>query len=337
MLCYPHLAHELSVATQHAKRCDLGHNRGFMKIAIVGSGGVGGYFGGRLAAAGADVTFIARGAHLEAMRANGLRIESPLGDVTVLPVRATADPTPVGPADVVFFTVKLYDTDAAVALLPALVGPETVVVSFQNGVDSADVLTRAVGAPHVAGGTAYVSAVVSEPGVIRHTANNTLIFGELDSHRSSRLERLLQVCQAAGIQARLSDDITIDIWTKFVWLSVFSGITTVTRLPIGAIRDDPDLLAMCQAAGMETMSVAHAKGVLLPPKVFADMIATFQELPPQVKSSMLEDLERSRPLELPWLSGAVVRIADELGVPAPTHRFIAAVLGPHVRRGSPSG
>ena len=302
-----------------------------MRIAVLGSGGVGGYFGGRLAAAGSDVTFIARGAHLDALQTRGLRIDSPEGAVELPQVRATDDPSSIGPVDIVFFTVKLYHTEAATALLPPLIGPDTVVVPFQNGVEAVDVLTRAVGREHAAGGTAFVAAVIAEPGVIRHTANETLTFGEANGTRSPRLERLLEACRAAGFQARLSENIEVDIWSKFVWLSTLSGVTTVTRLPIGAVRDDPDLLAMCQAAGIETMAVARAKGIPLPTKVFDDMISGFQQLPPQVKSSMLEDLERGKPLELPWLSGAVVRIGDELGVSTPIHRFITTVLGPYSR------
>jgi 2-dehydropantoate 2-reductase len=301
-----------------------------MRIAILGSGGVGGYFGGRLAAADADITFIARGPHLEALKTRGLRILSPLGDITLPSVMATDDPNTIGPVDIVFFTVKLYDTNEATALLPPLIADQTVVVPFQNGVETVDVLTRSVGKEHTAGGTAYVSAVVAEPGVIRHVANNRLTFGELDGQRSARLEDLLDACRMAGIEAKLSQEIEIDIWTKFVWLSVFSAMTTVTRLPIGPVLDDPDLLAMCQAAGMEAMAVARAKNVPLPTKVFDEMLTGFQALPPQVRSSMLDDLERGKPLELPWLSGALVRIADELNVHAPIHRFVTTVLGPYV-------
>jgi 2-dehydropantoate 2-reductase len=274
---------------------------------------------------------VARGAHLKAMQTEGLRLDSPKGDLHLKTVTATDDPKTIGNVDVVFFTVKLYDTERAAALLPPLVGPDTAVVSFQNGVDSVPTLTKAVGREHTAGGTAYIAAVIDEPGVIRHTANDRLTFGELDGTRSPRLERLLDACLAAGIQARLSEQIDADIWAKFVWLSVFSGVTAVTRLPVGPIRDDADLMAMCQAAGMETMAVARAKGIALPTKVYDDMVAGFQALPPQAKSSMLEDLERGRPLELPWLSGAVVRIGSELDVPTPTHRFMATVLGPHVQ------
>jgi 2-dehydropantoate 2-reductase len=301
-----------------------------MRIAIVGSGGVGGYFGGRLAAIGVDVTFIARGAHLAALRAQGLRVESPKGDLHVSPVAATDDPAAIGAVDIVFFAVKLYDTDAATKLLPPLVGRDTVVIPFQNGVDSVEVLTRAVGREHVAGGTAYVAAVIAEPGVIRHTAMDHLIFGELDGARSPRLERLLDACQPAGFQATLSDHILTDIWSKFVRLSVFSGMTAVTRCPLGPIQQDPDLLAMLQAAAMETMKVAHGCGVALPPEVLGEMMTMVKGLPPNAKSSMLEDLERGKRLELPWLSGAVVRIGAEHGIHTPIHRFINTVLQPHV-------
>ena len=302
-----------------------------MRIAIVGSGGVGGYFGGRLAAAGSDVTFIARGAHLDALKTHGLTIHSPLGDVKLPRVNATDDTATVGAVDIVLFAVKLYDTAAATALLPPLIGQDTVIVPLQNGVDSVEVLTRTVGREHTAGGTAFVAAAISEPGVIRHTANDRLIFGELDGAPSARLEQLLEAGRAAGFQARLSTTIDADIWAKFVYLSVFSGVTTVTRLPIGPIREHPDLMALCQAAGMETMAVARAKGIGLATKVYDDMLAGFQDLPPLVKSSMLVDLERGRPLELPWLSGAVVRIGTELDVATPTHRFIATVLAPYLR------
>jgi 2-dehydropantoate 2-reductase len=306
-----------------------------MRIAIVGSGGVGGYFGGRLAATGVDVTFIARGAHLDALRREGFRLQSPKGDLHVPRVNATDDPSTIGTVDVVFFTVKLYDTDGAMRLLPPLLGPDTVVIPFQNGVDSVDMLTRAAGSAHVAGGTAYVAAVIAEPGLVRHTAMDRLIFGELDGRRSSRLEQLLAACEPAGFQATLSDHILIDIWSKFVRLSVFSGMTAVTRCPLGTLRDDPELFAMLQAAALETMAVARASGVPLTGEVLGEMTTMVRGLPAQSKSSMLEDLERGKPLELPWLSGAVVRIGRKLGVDTPIHRFIATVLEPHVAGRSP--
>ena len=301
-----------------------------MKIAIFGTGGVGGYFGGRLAASGADVTFIARGAQLEALRARGLRIESPKGDVTVRPVTATDAPASLGAVDAVFFTVKMYDAESAAASLAPLVGPGTVVIPFQNGVESVDILIRAVGREAVAGGTAYVAAVVSEPGVIKHTAMETLIFGELDGGRSPRLERVLAACQPAGFEARLSTNIHADIWAKFIRLTVFSGMTAVTRMPLGTSREDPDLYAMMEAAWHEGMAVARARGVTLAPGLLDEIRQMTASLPPHAKSSMLEDLERGKRLELPWLSGAIVRLGEASGVPTPTHRIINALLRPHV-------
>jgi 2-dehydropantoate 2-reductase len=301
-----------------------------MRIAILGSGGVGGYFGGRLAATGTDVTFIARGAHLAALRERGLRIESPRGNIQVPRVSATDDPAEVGPVDIVFFSVKLYDTDAATRMLPPLLGPQTLVVSFQNGVDSVDVLTRAVGRAHVAGGTAYVYAAIAEPGLIRHTAMGRLIFGPLDGARSPLLEQLLEACRTAGFDATLSDHIMADIWAKFARLTVFSGLTAVTRCPIGRLRDDAGLSEMMRGALRESISVARAKGVPLGDDLVDEVQVGTAALPPNTRSSMLEDLERGRPLELPWLSGAVVRMGKEVGVDTPIHRFIATVLKPHV-------
>jgi 2-dehydropantoate 2-reductase len=306
-----------------------------MRIAILGSGGVGGYFGGRLAETGADVTFIARGAHLAALRERGLRIDSPQGNHQVARVQATDDPASVGPVDIVFFTVKLYDTEEATRMLPPLIGPGTLVVPFQNGVDSVDALTRAVGRGHVAGGTAYVAAVIAEPGLIRHTAMGSLIFGPLDGGGSPLLDRLVEACRLAGFGVTLSDHIMVDIWAKFARLTVFSGMTALTRCPMGPLREDPDLLAMMRAALLESIAVARAKGVPLPKQAFEEMDAAMGTLPPNAKSSMLEDLERGRRLELPWLSGTVVRIGQEVEVDTPVHRFITTALKPLVngRRG----
>lgn len=302
-----------------------------MKVAVLGSGGVGGYFGARLAAAGAEVAFVARGAHLEALRTKGLTVVSPLGDLHLDRVNATEDPASVGPVDVVFFTVKLYDTVAACELLAPLVGPDTVVVTLQNGVESVGRLTTAIGPSHVAGGVAHVFAVIAEPGVIRHTALDLIIVGELDGAKTARLETLRELARQAGFECRLSEQIEMEIWLKFVRLSAFSGMTAVTRSPLGVIRDDPDLLAMLQAAVMEGMAVARAKQIQLPPNSMADMFAHMASMPPQSKSSMLEDLERGRRLELPWLSGAVLRLGRELGVETPIHRFITTVLSPLIQ------
>jgi 2-dehydropantoate 2-reductase len=301
-----------------------------MRIAIVGSGGVGGYFGGRLAAAGADVVFLARGEQLEALRTNGLRIESPNGNLHLPHVAATGDASTVGAVDVVLFAVKLYDTESAIPLIPPLLGADTVVIPLQNGVESVEMLSRAVDRPHLAGGVSYVQASVAAPGVIRHITLDRLIFGELDGVRTPRLERLFDVCRDAGISPTLSEQIEVEIWSKFVHLSVLSGMTAVTRSTVGPLRDDPEIFAMWQAGLVEAIAVARAKGVPLPRSLFEEVIALVQRVPAQARSSMLQDLERHRRLELPWLSGAVVRMGRALDVETPVHRFIATVLKAHV-------
>lgn len=300
-----------------------------MKIVMFGAGGVGGYFGGRLAQHGHDVTFIARGAHLAAIRAAGLRITSPLGDAHVTAVTATDDPAAIGPVDVVLLTVKMYDLDAAAAQLPPLMGPDTVVVTLQNGVEATDIVARHVGAAHVAGGVAYVAAVIDTPGTIRHTALNRLIFGELDGRPSPRLDVLRDALTASGVEAAVSPHIRTDLWSKFARLSVFSSMTTVTRSPIGVLRSDPDLLRLLEEAVEESLAVGRAHGVPLSDSVMNEIQAMVRDLPANAKASMLEDLERGRPLELPWLSGAVVRLGKEVDVPTPIHRFVATVLKPY--------
>jgi 2-dehydropantoate 2-reductase len=202
-------------------------------------------------------------------------------------------------------------------------------------VDSVDTLSRIVGSAHVAGGTTYLAAVIAAPGVIRHTAMNRLIVGSLDGSRSPLLVELVDTCQHAGVDAVLSDRIMLDIWAKFVRLTVFSGMTAVTRCSIGPLRDDVALAEMMRGAIRESMTIARAKGIPLTDTLVDEIQVATAALPPQARSSMLEDLERGRPLELPWLSGAVVRIGREVGIDTPIHRFIASVLQPHVngRRG----
>ena len=306
-----------------------------MRVAILGSGGVGGYYGGRLAAAGTDVVFLARGKHLDAMRERGLRIESPAGSVHLPAVQATDNPATVGAVDIVFFTVKLYDTESALAMLPPLMGPHTLVVPFQNGVDSVGTLARTVGAEHVAGGTTYIVSVVAEPGVIRHGALGRLIFGALDGSKPPLLVELLAACKRANIDAVLSERINVDIWSKFARLTVFSGLTSVARLPLGPLRQPPEVRALMQAALEESVAVGRAVGVPLPDSLVPDIMESMMTMPPGSKSSMLEDLEHGRRLELPWLSGTMARLGREAGVPTPIHSFIATVLAPHVN-GTPS-
>ena len=301
-----------------------------MKIAIFGSGGVGGYFGGKLAAAGEDVTFLARGAHLAAMQSQGLHITSPLGDVHLPKVQATDRPQAIGPVDVVLFTVKLYDVDAAAATLAPMIGPNTVVITLQNGVEAMDMVAKRVGDDHVAGGAAYIVVVIDKPGHLRHTTAQQLVFGERDGRRSDRLVAFEQAGIRAGFQAQASTDVQAALWTKFVRLATWSGMTTVTRSPMGVLRDSADLYAMMMAAIDEVIAVGKAKGVNFPPDLMEGTIKLIKGFPANSKSSMLEDYERGRRLELPWLSGAVVRIGKAVGVPTPIHQFITTVLMPFV-------
>ncbi|MGH9174306.1 MAG: 2-dehydropantoate 2-reductase [Vicinamibacterales bacterium] len=306
-----------------------------MRIAIIGAGGVGGYFGARLQASGADIAFVARGAHLTALQTRGLRLESPKGDLHLPQVVATADPAAIGVVDVVLLTVKMYDLEAASASLGPLIGPGTVVVTLQNGVEAVDMAAEHVGREHLAGGVAYVAAVITEPGVIRHTSLDALIFGELDGRRSTRLANLEAACLRAGFSACVTDHIEVDLWAKFSRLSVFSGMTAITRCPIGVLRSDPDLMSMLVAACEETIRVGRARGVAIPDALMNEILQMVHSLPHHAKASMLEDLERGRRLELPWLSGGVVRLGASVGVPTPIHSFIATVLKPYIHGASP--
>ena len=306
-----------------------------MKIVMFGAGGVGGYFGGRLAQAGCDVSFVARGAHLAAIQRDGLRIVSPKGDAHVTSVRASADPADLGPADVVFLTVKMYDVDAASALLEPLLGPDTMVVTLQNGVEATAMVARHVGSARTAGGVAYVAAEIDAPGVIKHTALDALIVGELDGAMSPRLLALREAASTAGFTFTASPQIGVDQWSKFARLSVFSGMTCLVRSPLGVLRADAGLFAMLERAVDEALAVGRATGVPLGPSVRDEVFGMYQSMPPQARSSMLGDLERGKPLELPWLSGAVVRLGAEIGVPTPTHAIIETLLRPFVSGGAP--
>ena len=296
----------------------------------MGAGGVGGYFGGRLAAAGTDVAFIARGEHLAALRRDGLRIASALGDAVIEPVKATADPAAIGPVDVVWIAVKLWGTEEAARAVAPLIGPQTAVISFQNGVEAEDLLIRHYGKEHVGGGVAHISAVIERPGVIRHNGTlQKLAFGELDGDRSRRAVALLDACRNAGIDAAIPEDIHRAIWEKFVFLVGLSGMTTLTRLPVGPVREDEDTRAMLRGAMREAAAVARARGVDLPADAAERQLAFMDGLPHEMISSMLGDLRRGSRLELPWLAGAVVRLGRELGVATPVNNFIHGALKLH--------
>jgi 2-dehydropantoate 2-reductase len=303
-----------------------------MKIAVIGTGGVGGYFGARLAKSGEDVTFIARGEHLAAMRKDGLKILSANGDVTINPVKASDAPASVGVVDWVFVAVKLWSTEDAARDIAPMVGPQTNVVSFQNGVVAEDVLIARYGRERVVGGVANIAALIEAPGVIRHNGSMArLIFGELDGRKSQRCETLLAACQRAAFDAVIPDDINVAIWDKFVFLASFSGLTSVTRLPIGPIREDSETRALLRDALAEVVAVARAKGVALPKDILEKKLKWADDLPAAMVASMAGDLQRGNRLELPWLSGTVVKLGEELGVPTPVHKFLYLALKLHAQ------
>ena len=301
-----------------------------MRITVMGTGGVGGYFGARLAAAGCDVTFVARGQQLAAIRARGLRIESPRGDLHLPTVKVTDTPAEIGGSDVVLFGVKLWDTASAAEAIKPLVKGETAVVSFQNGVVKDDILRDVLGPDSVVGGVCYIAATIGEPGVIKHSGTmQKLVFGEYDGTTSARVTRLRDACVAAGIDTELSSRIQETIWEKFVFLVGLSGTTATARVPIGAIRSNVRARAFLHDVIDEAVQVARAEAVPLPADFARDRMAFADQLPATMTSSMHNDLERGSRLEVPWLSGDVVARGARLGIPTPCNRAIFDILCVH--------
>lgn len=298
-----------------------------MRIAVVGAGGVGGYFGARLAAAGGDVSFVARGAHLEAMRRDGLRIKSPLGDLTLEQPQTVERIDALGDVDLVIVAVKLWDTETVAASLRPLVERGATVLSLQNGVHKDEILRQHLPAEAVIGGVCYIAAVIDEPGVIRHSGSlQGMVFGEYDGTRSARVQAFHDACIRAGIDARISESIERLIWEKFVFLVGLSGTTSAMRQPIGPIREHPRTRAFLLEVMREAAAVGRAKGVPLR-EDFADDRLTFADtLPATMTSSMHHDLQRGNRLELPWLSGGVAQFGEDTGIPTPCNRAVADIL-----------
>jgi 2-dehydropantoate 2-reductase len=302
-----------------------------MRIAVIGAGGVGGGFGAALARAGADVTFIARGAHLAAMIKDGLRIQGGRGETHLNPTKAAEDPATIGKVDLVLFCVKLWDVESAGERIKPLIGPETGVLPLQNGVDAHERLIPILGRDAVMCGVAQISASITAPGQITQVGTfMRMIFGELDGARSKRTENLLALCQKAGFDVTLSDAILTELWMKFILLATNAGVTAATRLPIGKLRDDPDLRPVFVESFRETFNVGRARGIALPDDAVDRILDFVGHAPPAMKASMALDLERGNRLELPWLGGKVVALGRELGVPTPTHAMLYALLKPYI-------
>jgi len=302
-----------------------------MKIAMMGSGGVGGFFGGRLAHAGYDVSFIARGAHLAAMRERGILIENKQqGEIRVPKVRATDDPAQIGKVDLVIVSVKLWDTESAARQIKPLVGPGTGVLSLQNGVIKDDILRRELGDAAVMGGVGYVATHVSQPGVIHQTGTmQRIVLGEYDGTKSARATFLHEALVHAGVNAELSDDVRRAIWEKYVFLVALSATTTTMRMPIGPIRENPQTRAFLRELIRETVAVGRAHGVALPEDYAENRLAFADGLPADMTSSMHHDLERGNRLEVNWLSGGVVQLGAAKGIPTPANRAVCDILALH--------
>ena len=301
-----------------------------MRVAVMAAGAVGGYFGGRMAAAGHDVVFIARGAHGDAVRRDGLKIESALGDLHLKNVNTTDDPKQVGPVDVVLFAVKLWDTETAGEQTRALIGRNTRVITLQNGVDSVERLAPILGDEATIAGTTYVVTNITKPGVIHHTGTVAKIHcGRLDGRPDTLLAGYVEQMRAAGIDVTATADMPLEIWRKFVVLSGTSGITASTRQSLGVIREDADMRAFFFRLMHETMAVGHAAGVEFPPDFPAELERLVAGFSPMMKASMANDLDAGNRLELDWLAGKVVALGHKYGIPTPAQEAVYAILKPY--------
>ena len=307
-----------------------------MRIAVIGTGGVGGAFGAALAKGGSDVTFVARGAHLKAMRERGLKVLGPRGDIHLQPTKATDDPASIGEVDVVLFCVKLWDVERAGAAIRPLIGKTTAVIPLQNGIDASERLIPILGKDAVMGGVAQISATIAEPGVIRQTGVfMRLVFGELDGRPSARGAAFHAACQAAGFDSVNTNEILIALWEKFVLMGTNSAVASLTRLPFGKLRDDPEVFALFEKGFAEVAAVGRARGVKLAPDLEERMVKVMRGFPAEMMPSMAVDLLHGNKLELPWLAGKVVALGRELNVPTPTYDVMYAALKPYAN-GAPA-
>jgi len=301
-----------------------------MRIAVMAAGALGSYFGARLAAAAHDLFFIARGRNLAAMAKKGLRIESPLGNLHLPTPKVTDDPTQVGPVDVVLFAVKLWDTEKAGEQCRPLVGPDTPVITLQNGVDSVERLAPILGADKVVGGSAYIATVMSEPGVVSHTsAFARIVCGRTSGKAGARLQAFVDAAGSAGIDIALSDSVDRERWQKFVFLVGLSGATATMRMPLGPILNDADTRAFFHRLMKEVVAVGRANAIPLPADFADDRMRFADSCTPTFKASMLHDLEQGNRLELDWLAGKVIEMGRALAVPTPANEAVYAILKQH--------
>lgn len=300
-----------------------------MRIAIFGTGGVGGYFGGRLAQAGEDVTFIARGEHLRAIQTSGLRVDSLKGDFVINPAKATDDVSEIGPVDLVIIGVKAWQVPEAARAMKPLIGSKTTVLPLQNGVDAVSQLTAALDPDSVIGGLCKIVTFVVGPGHIRHAGfAPSIVIGELDNQRTDRIIGIEKTFNHAGVETTIASDIQVALWMKFLFIASFSGVGAIANAPAGILRTDPELRAQMLRAMEEIYTLAHARNIKLPPNTIETVMAGINALPEDATSSMQRDIAAGRPSELESQNGAVVRMARQSGINVPTHEFIYTKLNP---------
>jgi 2-dehydropantoate 2-reductase len=306
-----------------------------MRIAVMGTGAIGGYIGARLAVAGAKVSFVARGRHLAAIREAGLQVSSPLGDLHIHPAAATDDPAAVGEVDVVLLGTKLYDIETAARAIAPMVGSESAVVCLQNGVEAADMVARLYGPARVTVAVVWINGEIAGPGVIRHNALNRLILGELDGRPTERLERFAALASAAGIETTLSPGIRLEMWRKFLAMAPMTALSAMTRVPLGRIREHEETWRLAAQGMREVVAVANGAGVALTEQDVQKTLAFVQGIPATWRGSVAVDLEQGRRLEVDWLSGAVSRLGRATGIPTPFHDVALGVLKPYADGADP--
>ena len=300
-----------------------------MKIAVMGTGAMGGYIGARLAEAGANVAFVARGAHLAALRERGLKVTSLDGDIHLRPALVTDDPGEVGAVDLILLGVKLYDVEAAVRALVPMVGPDTGIVSLQNGVETPEIVSRLVSLHQNVPGISWINGEIAEPGVIRHNSGSALILGEMDGRSSDRLQSLLQIVSTSSLDIKISKNIVLDLWRKLLILTPMAGVSTLTRVPLGRMRATSETRGLFDDAIAEVIAVAHAEGVALEEKDKSAALKFIETGPANWRGSLMFDLEAGRRLEVAWLHGTICRLGERHGIGTPFHRIVLGALMPH--------
>ena len=302
-----------------------------MKIAVMATGGVGGVFGAKFAEAGEDITFIARGAHLEEIKKNGLTILDDKGEVNIKDIQITDDPVSIGTVDFIIFAVKLWDTESAATICKPMLGPETVLIPFQNGVSSTETISKIIGETHTGRGISRVSASIEAPGIIRRVGSyGSLAFAEAGGAKSTRMQAFLDICNRVGVEAEIPDDIFRTLWQKYIFLVTVSGMTTAARQPMRSLIAGSEGLTTAINCMTEVAEVGRAIGIDLPTDTVEKLVNFLKKMPQNMKASQAIDLENGRRLEAPWLTGNVCKMGRKYSIPTPANDTLYSVIQPYI-------